>query len=257
MSDDGNIKLERQQGVLHLVIDRPQRKNALTQAMYAALAEAIEEADGSVRAILLSGAGGCFTSGNDLQDFISKPPAGADSPVARFMRALHLTEKPVVAAIQGPAVGIGTTLLLHCDLVYAGQSAQLQMPFANLGLCPEYASSLLLPRLTGHVRAAQLLLLGEAFSASQALEYGLVNQVVDDAQLLDCALQRCRQLAQQPPAAIRHTKRLMKQALREPVEQAMQREMAYFTSGLQSEEFSEAAEAFVEKRQPDFSRFGS
>ncbi|TQV84642.1 enoyl-CoA hydratase [Exilibacterium tricleocarpae] len=256
MSGSDQIEVRQEQGgVLHLIINRPERKNALTMAMYSALAAAIDGAGAGVRVILLSGAGDGFTGGNDLEDFVNNPPAGEDSPVARFMQALYHTEKPVAAAVHGHAVGIGTTLLLHCDLVYAADNARFQMPFVKLGLCPEYASSMILPRIMGHVKAAELLLLGEPFSAAEAAACGIVNREVAAAELLDYARQRCHQLAQLPPAAVRNTKRLMKEVLGEQGQQAIRREMAYFSSGLQSDEFAEAAAAFFEKRPADFSRF--
>lgn len=161
-----HLHIERDGGLLTLRMHRPDKKNALTRAMYAAMAEMLDEAerDPSVRVVLLTGSEACFTSGNDVADFIQAPPTGLNSEVFQFMRALFEFSKPVVAAVAGPAVGIGTTLLLHCDLVYVSRDAQLKMPFVNLGLCPEYGSSLILPRLLGHARAAELLLLGQAFT---------------------------------------------------------------------------------------------
>ncbi len=256
-SKSPNIELYQEGGVLHLVLNRPERKNALTQAMYGALAQAIEMAgeEAGVKALLIRGAGECFTSGNDLEDFMDNPTGIESSSVMRFMQALYLTSKPVVAAIEGAAIGIGTTMLLHCDLVYAAAGTRLQLPFVNLGLCPEYASSLLLPRMLGHLRAAELLFLGESFSAERAEELGLVNQVVSDDELLLIAKERCQFLAQQPPAALRHTKQLLKESWREEGQAVIRREAELFAGSLQSAEFGEAVAAFFEKRNPDFSNF--
>ncbi len=245
-------------GVLIITLNRPSRKNALTGAMYTMLAEAIEcgEQDRTVRVILLTGAGESFCAGNDLEDFArNSPPVDGGGPAATFMRVLFHCDKPVVASVQGHAVGIGTTMLLHCDLVYAGESACFQLPFANLGLCPEYASSLILPRLVGTVKAAELLMMGEPFSAREALDYGIANQVVNDNQLTDFVRERCQHLVAQPPGAIRATKRLLREPQRQQAVDVMAREIALFEEGLKSAEFREAATAFFEKRQPDFSSF--
>lgn len=258
---DGNtdfVQVIRKDGVLHILLNRPERKNALTLAMYQKLADTFAAAreDRSVRVILLSGAEGCFTSGNDLQDFVThKGDLGEEAPTPKFMHELLFCDKPVVAAVQGPAVGIGTTLLLHCDLVYAGQSAFLQMPFARLGVCPEFASSYVLPRMMGHQQAAQLLLFGEPCSAAKAQAVGIVNEVFDDAELLDKAWEKCRQLTQLPASSLRATKQLMKRVIREQAPAVMEVEREYFGQGLKSPEFAEAAAAFKEKRQPDFSKF--
>ena len=251
------VEVERNGHVVHAIIDRPERKNALTLAMYSALSRVLDDADrdGAIRAIVLSGAAGSFTSGNDLSDFLSNRDLAEGHPVLRFMRALSDCRKPVVAAVSGPAIGIGTTLLLHCDLVYAGESARFQTPFASLGLCPEFASSLLLPQRMGHARAAQMLLLGDAIDAQQAVACGLVNAVVPDATLVEHAVSVARRLAAQPPAAIRATKALMREGQRAATMSIMQAEVRDFVVGLQSEEFKEAVNAFFEKRKPDFSRF--
>ncbi len=241
--------------VLHLALDRPEKKNALTRAMYAALAGALNEAadNPKVRAVVLSGRDGVFTAGNDLGDFMMDPPTGPDSPVFRFLQAAASFPKPLFAAIEGPAIGIGTTILLHCDLAYAAPNAVFKMPFVDLGLVPEAASSLLLPRLAGAARAAEMLLFGEAFTAEAAYRVGLVNAVVPDP--VAHALERAAVLAQKPPAAIRQTKALLRHDTAEAIGQAMAHEGAVFVERLESPEAKEAFTAFLEKRPPNFSPF--
>ncbi len=240
-------------GVMTLTFNRPDKKNALTAEMYAALADgfAAAEADPAVRVILLTGAGGAFTAGNDLQDFLARPATGDDAPVSRFLRALASATKPLVAAVQGVAVGVGTTMLLHCDLVYAGESARLSMPFVNLALVPEAASSLLLPRLVGHQKAAELFMFGEPIDARTAREIGLVAEVFNDAALADEVRTRLAKLAAKAPEALRLTKRLMK-APKASVAEQMAEEGAIFRERLQSAEAREAFTAFMEKRAPRF-----
>ena len=246
-------------GILRVEIRRPEKKNALTGPMYAALADAFmaAERDPAVRVVLIHGQAGVFTAGNDLADFLDHPPLSEDppAPVFLFLQAFSTLSKPFVAAVTGPAVGIGTTMLLHCDLAYAGASAKFQLPFVNLGLCPEAASSLLLPALAGHVRAAEILLLGESFGADKALEIGLVNAVLPDAGVLEHALGQARKLAAQPSASVQLTKRLMKRAQAALVEQTMLEEGRHFRMRLLSPEAKEAFSAFLEKRKPDFTRF--
>lgn len=251
------IQTSLQDRVLTLRINRADKKNALTQAMYAALADALKDAEtnNDVRVVLFAGAPDAFSAGNDLQDFLKNPPKGDDAPVARFMRTLAAFPKPVVAAVNGVAVGIGVTLLLHSDLVYAGQNARLQMPFVNIGICPEFASTYILPRLMGHVRAVELAMLGEPFTAAKALEYGLVNAVLPDAELEAHALERARKLAQQPPNALRVTKRLLKRWTLETAQEAIKLEADHFIPMLSQPEALEAMGAFMQKRKPDFSRF--
>jgi|SRR5580765_4474045 enoyl-CoA hydratase/carnithine racemase len=254
-----HIVIEVADGILRIQIDRPDKKNALTAAMYAEMATALERAanDAAVRVVLIHGHAQVFTSGNDLADFRNPPPtpAGEERPVFRFLRGIASAPKPIVAAVTGPAVGVGTTMLLHCDLVYAGEGARFQLPFVNLGLVPEAASSLLLPAALGYQRAAELLLLGEPFSAARARDYGIVTEVVADAQALDIALAAARKLAAKPPAAIRLTKQLMKQGNAAAVAKQMDEEGELFGRQLQSPEAAEAFAAFAEKRAPDFSRF--
>lgn len=251
-----HVRSGREGSTLELTLDRPERKNAITIDMYIALTEALlsASADPAVRSVLISGAEGCFTSGNDLADFSKVEDAGSeDNVIYTFLRELADFPKPVVAAIDGVAVGIGTTLLLHCDLAYCSVESTFKLPFVNLGLCPEYASSYLLPRLVGHVKAAEWLLLGEEFSASQARSAGLVNAVVEDP--LAVAREQCAKLGIQPPKAVRTTKALLKKPTRKRVEQVMSDELHHFAQALQGAEFKEAVSAFFEKRQPDFSRF--
>jgi enoyl-CoA hydratase/carnithine racemase len=235
-------------GILEINLCRPERKNALNQAMYRDLTVAIEEGvqDPQVMVILLAGSCGCFTSGNDLADFANAPEMlNDDNVIVQFMAALTECSKPVVVAVEGPAVGIGTTLLLHVDLVYAAPDASFRLPFVSLGLCPEYASSWLLPRLVGHVRAAEWLLLGEAFSASEAQDAGLINAVVDEP--LAVARSQAQKLARQPPVAVRTAKALMKQPNAEPIKAAMARELLQFAEALQGQEFKKAVSAFFER----------
>ena len=252
-----SIKTATLNGVLTIEIARPEKKNALTLAMYQAMADAIGSAvaDAAVRALLITGQPGVFTSGNDLEDFMQRPPAGEDSPVFRFMRALADCGKPVVAAVTGAAVGIGTTMLLHCDLVYVSDEARLAMPFVGLGLVPEYASSLLVPRLMGQVRAAEKLLLGDPFTGAEAVECGLANAVLPAPEVVPHARRVAERFNALPPGAVRDTKQLLRAPLRVAVESALRAEGEVFTGRLRSPEAKEAFQAFFEKRKPDFSRF--
>jgi enoyl-CoA hydratase/carnithine racemase len=257
-----HLKLSTAAGVLHIRFDRPEKKNAFTAPMYAGIAAALEQArdDAAVRVVLLSGEGGAFTAGNDLQDFMHNPPdlepGPEPGPVVRFMRALAATPKVVVAAVQGPAVGVGATLLLHCDLVLAADNARLSLPFINLGLVPEFGSTLLLPQRIGYLQAAELALLGEAFDAATALRLGLVNRVLPAAELDQAALALAGKLAAKAPEALLLTRRLLKSGGGAGGEALMQRideESGHFARRLRSAEFREAATAFFEKRPPDFS----
>jgi enoyl-CoA hydratase/carnithine racemase len=253
-----HLQIERDGGLLTLRMNRPDKKNALTRAMYAGMAAALDEADAdrSVRAVLLTGGESCFTSGNDVADFIQAPPSGLNSEVFQFMRALFDFGKPVVAAVAGPAVGIGTTLLLHCDLVYVARDAQLKMPFVSLGLCPEYGSSLILPQLLGHARAAELLLLGESFSGEQAAQWGIANQALDDgAAALAKARETALRFLQLAPSAVVDSKRLMRAPGREELRRVIEEEGALFGQRLRSPEAIEALTAFMQRRKADFSRF--
>lgn len=252
-----NIVIEKVQGVLRVEICRPEKRNALTAAMYGRLAEAFQEAasDPAIRVLLLHGQPAAFTAGNDLAEFLNDPPMNEDAPVFRFLEALRLFPKPFLAVVTGVAVGVGTTMLLHGDLVYAGEGAKFQLPFVSLGLCPEAASSLLLPALTGHARAAEIVLLGEPFDAGRAREIGLVNAVLPEAEVLDHALARARQLAAQPPAAVRLAKQLLRRSQAALVAEAMAEEDRQFMARLTSPEAKEAFAAFLGKRKPDFSQF--
>ena len=244
-------------GIATLEIARPEKKNAFTMAMYAAMAEALTaaDADPAVRAVLITGQPGIFTSGNDLDDFMQRPPQDDDSPVFRFMRALMAMEKPVIAAVTGAAVGIGTTLLLHCDLVYVSDEARLAMPFVALGLVPEYASSLLVPRLVGHVKAAEKLMLGDPLTGAEAVEWGLANAVLPPSEVLPHARRMAERFKSLPPEAVRLTKRLMRDADRALVAQTVKTEAELFAQRLRSPEAQEAFQAFFQKRKPDFSKF--
>jgi enoyl-CoA hydratase/carnithine racemase len=246
------ILTECRDGVMLLRIHRPDRKNALTLSMYAALTAALESAtaDPEVRVVVLTGSGDSFTSGNDIADFLAAPPTDADSPVFQFLAALRQFEKPLIAAVTGIAVGIGVTLLLHCDLVYVRAGARMQLPFVNLGLCPEAASSLLLPRLIGYPRAAEWLLLGEPFSAEQALEWGLINEIGADADTtLERALVKAQRLAQQPAAAVRLTKRLLKRSEADAVRETMALEGRHFAERLNAPEAIAALQGFAGRRR--------
>jgi enoyl-CoA hydratase/carnithine racemase len=243
-------------GVLSIAMNRPDKKNALTHAMYAAMADALERAEheAAIRVVLITGTGDAFTSGNDLGDFMSAPPQGEDAPVFRFLRAIASASKPIVAAVNGLAVGVGTTMLLHCDLVYAARSATFTAPFVNLALVPEAASSLLLPQRIGHAKAAELFLLGAKLDAAGAEAAGLVAAVFDDAALAAEAMTRARALAAKAPNAVRLTKALMKRQP-EPVATRMAEEARHFGMQLASPEVREAITAFMQKRAPDFSSF--
>lgn len=254
-----HLLVEREEGLLTLRLNRLPKKNALTRAMYSGMAEVLEQADrdASVRAVLITGGETCFTSGNDVADFIQAPPAGLNSEVFQFMRALFEFSKPVVAAVSGPAVGIGTTLLLHCDLVYVSREASLKMPFVNLGLCPEYGSSLILPRLLGHARAAELLLLGQGFTGEQAAAWGIANQALaDGAATLAKAREMALRFQQLAPSAVTDSKRLMRAPGREELRRVIEEEGALFGQRLRSPEAIEALTAFMQRRAPDFSQFG-
>lgn len=253
MSD---ILIHAEAGVTTLTFNRLERKNAITAAMYAALADTLEAAaaDASVRVVVFQGHETVFSAGNDINDFLQQPPAQEDAPVFRFLRAIATFPKPLLAAVCGPAVGIGTTLLLHCDLVYAGDNAAFSMPFVNLGLCPEAASSLLVPQLLGYHRAAEALLLGEPFMAEAALEVGLVNRVVPPTEANALAQSVARKLAAKSLASLVETKRLMRLGQTDAVLRQMREEGASFGRMLREPAAREAFTAFMERRSPDFSR---
>lgn len=253
MSD---ILQHTENGVLTLTFNRLERKNSITAAMYGALADALEHAaqDSTVRVALIQGHETVFSAGNDIGDFLNKPPSTQDSPVYRFLRGIASFEKPLIAAVAGPAVGIGTTMLFHCDLVYAGDNAAFSMPFVNLGLCPEAASSLLVPRMFGYHRAAEALLLGEPFFAEAAQEVGLVNRVLPPTEVNGYAQAQARKLAAKPLTSLIETKRLMKDGQQAEVLAQMALEGQSFGRMLREPAAREAFGAFVEKRKPDFSK---
>ena len=242
-------------GVMTLTINRLDRKNSITAVMYAAMADALAaaEQDSAVRVLVIQGHETIFSAGNDISDFLNKPPSRADAPVFRFLYGISSFSKPIVAAVCGPAVGIGTTLLLHCDLIYAGDNAAFSMPFVNLGLCPEAASSLLVPQLMGYPRAAEALLLGEPFSAETALDIGLINRIVPPAEVSALAQQQARKLVAKPLASLIETKRLMKKGNASVVAERIAQEGASFGRMLGEPAAQEAFSAFMQKRKPDFS----
>jgi enoyl-CoA hydratase/carnithine racemase len=248
------VVLTSTDGVLEIRLNRPEKKNALTRAMYETASAALEQADtdSSIRVALLTGTGDTFTSGNDIKDFQSRGATTGPRGGSRFLPVISSMRKPLIAAVNGAAVGVGTTMLLHCDLIVAARSARFVMPFTSLALIPEAASTLLVPRLLGHQRASALLLLGEPLDAVMALEWGLVNRVVDDRMLMETAREIGRRLAALPPEAVRLTKQLMRHG--EPtVAGRIKEEMAIFSERLASAEAQEAFAAFMDKRKPDFS----
>lgn len=251
-----HISVSTNNRVFTIRMDRQEKKNALTRGMYLAMVEALDLADNDpgVRVIVISGTDDCFTAGNDLVDFANAQP-GESSPAILYLQTLAGAQKPVLAAVSGVAVGIGTTMLLHCDLVYAAASARFQLPFVNLGLCPEAASSLILPALMGQHHAAELLFLGDPFTAQTAKDLGIVNQVVEPGDLLSTVAARAQQLAEKPPASMRATKALLKQATAAGITDTMARETRQFAELLQGPEAKEAMAAFLQRRKPDFSRF--
>jgi enoyl-CoA hydratase/carnithine racemase len=251
-----NINKAVLNGVATIEIARPGKKNALTLEMYQEMTDAVSAAtkDSTVRALLISGQPGVFTSGNDLEDFMQRPPTSEDSPVFRFMNTLADCEKPVVAAVTGAAVGIGTTMLLHCDLVYVSDEARLAMPFVALGLVPEFASSLLIPQLMGRAKAAQLLLLGEPFTGADAVEFGIANAVLPPDEVVPYARRVAERFNTLPAGAVRDAKRLMRTATKDVIAQTIRNEAALFATRLRSPEAQEAFQAFFQKRKPDFSK---
>jgi enoyl-CoA hydratase/carnithine racemase len=251
-----DILTQVRDAIMVVELNRPDKKNALTSEMYSLLADALKKAEGdpAVRAIVIHGKPDVFTAGNDLEDFMKRPPQGEDTPVFRFLDAASRAEKPLIAAVNGAAVGIGTTLLLHCDLVYAGDNARFRLPFASLGLVPEFASSYLLPMVAGYHRAAELLLLGEPFGPDVALAAGFVTRVVPAAQTLDTAMEAARKVAALPAKSVRITKALLKGAHAAAVRNQLQLEGRHFREMLSEPAAREALAAFIEKRKPDFSR---
>lgn len=252
------IEVESHGAVVRIAMNRPEKKNALTAEMYVSLSEAVEKAeqDPGIRVLLLHGKGDAFTAGNDLQDFLQKPWKGqATPPAVRFIHAVAHAKKPIVAAVHGLVVGVGTTILLHCDLVYAAEETRFMMPFINLGIVPEAASTVLLPLLIGRQRAAELFMLAAPLGAQRAYDVGLVNAVLPLNQLLPKAQEVGESLASKPAAALRATKELMRRPYQTEIERALREEVAVISERLESAETREALAAFLEKRKPDFSKF--
>ena len=254
-----SIKTATLNGVATIEIARPDKKNAITVDMYQAMADALNAAaaDNAVRAVLITGQPGIFTAGNDLEDFLQRPRQGdgLDAPVFRFMRALAGIDRPVVAAVTGAAIGIGTTMLLHCDFVFVSDEARLAMPFTSLGLVPEFASSLIAPRLLGNAKAAEKLLLGEPIRPEEAVELGIANAVLPAAEVVPHARRIAERFNALPPGAVRDTKRLLRRVDAAAIEQAIAIEAQTFSERLSSAEAKEAFTAFLQKRKPDFSKF--
>jgi enoyl-CoA hydratase/carnithine racemase len=251
MSD---IITERSGNILRIQLNRPEKKNAMTVAMYITLADLLNDAakDDQIRVVLWHGAGDSFSAGNDIEDFLKNPPGPGESPQARSIEALINFDKPIVAAVQGAAIGGGTTMLTHCDFVFAGESAKFQMPFVNLAVVPEFGTSYSVPARIGYLRAAELVLLGLPVDAKRAAELGLVTRVVADEQLLPTATAAAQQLAVKPPAALQSCKRLMRSSTRELLERAVKLENEEFSVRVRSAEAKEAFTAFIEKRKPNF-----
>jgi len=250
------IITEYSESILRVVLNRPSKRNAMTSSMYVALAEIFSEAakDERTRVVLWHGAGEAFCAGNDVEDFLKNPPGPGESPQARLMNALIDFDKPLIAAVRGAAIGGGTTMLTHCDFVYAGESAKFLMPFVDLAVVPEFGSSLAVPATIGHVRAAELLLLGSRFDARRAADLGFVTQVVSDQNVLATAMETAQKLAAKPAAALQASKRLLKRPFREQTKAAMKAENEAFSVHVRSDDAKEALNAFLEKRRPDFSK---
>ncbi len=252
-----SIRTATLNGVATIEIARPEKKNALTAAMYLAMAEAIAAAvaDPAVRAVLITGQPGIFTSGNDIEDFMQRPFDGAETPPFVFMKALLGCDKPVIAAVTGAAIGIGTTLLLHCDFVYVSDEARLAMPFVSLGLVPEFAASLVVPQLMGNVRAAEKLLLGDPFTGAEAVECGIASAVLPSAEVAPHARRVAERFNALPPGAVQESKRLLRRGRSQAVLETIAVEGEIFARRLRSPEAQEAFSAFFQKRKPDFSKF--
>ncbi|MGY8785877.1 MAG: enoyl-CoA hydratase [Pseudomonadales bacterium] len=250
-SADKNIKYSIDGKVFVIEINRPEKKNALLPGMYTALAAGLHQAneDASVNVALIRGADDCFTSGNDVSSFLASNTPTADRPSVTFMNALNESKKPIVAAISGLAIGIGTTLLFHCDLIYASENCFLQLPFTRLGLCPEAGSSYLLPKQIGHVRASELLLLGGRFSAAKAKEYGIINEVLPQDQYLVHAMEKARELAALPADSVQSSKELIKRGQQGTVADTIGVELEEFSRLLQTPDAQAVVEAFLNKKK--------
>jgi len=252
-----SIKTATLNGVATIEIARPEKKNAITGAMYQQMADALTAAtaDAAVRAVLITGQPGIFTSGNDIEDFMKRPPGTTESPAFVFMKALIGCDKPVIAAVTGAAIGIGTTMLLHCDFVYVSDEARLAMPFVSLGLVPEFASSLIVPQLMGNVRAAEKLLLGDPFTGADAVDCGIANAVLPAGEVVNHARRIAERFNALPPGAVRESKTLMRRARTQTTLETIAVEGEIFGRRLRSPEAQEAFSAFFQKRKPDFSKF--
>jgi enoyl-CoA hydratase/carnithine racemase len=248
------IITDRSESILRVELNRPAKKNAMTSRRYVALADIFNEAakDDGTRVVLWYGVGDSFCAGNDVEDFLQNPPGPGESPQSKLENALVEFDKPLIAAVQGAAIGGGTTMLTHCDFVYAGESAKFQMPFVNLALVPEFGSSLSIPARIGHLRAAELILLALPFDAKRAADLGLVTQVVPDQKLLATATETAKKLAAKPGGALRASKRLMKRPFFEQIKSALKTENEEFSVQVRSEDAKEALRAFLEKRPPHF-----
>ncbi len=251
-----DIETRKQNGILTIEFNRPDKKNSITAAMYRMMADAIQdgEEDRTVRVLLFCGKPDIYTAGNDLEDFMNTKSDVADRPVAQFIRHLSLATKPVIAAVSGMAIGIGVTMLLHCDQIYAARGAKFSMPFAKLGLCPEFASSRLLPQIVGYQRAAELLFFGEPFTAEQAFDMGLVNKVLPAEELMPYAQTQAARLAVLPPTSLRVTKQLLKARHSGAITEQIAEENRHFSALLQEPAAKEAFAAFFERRKPDYSK---
>ena len=250
-----HIKLTTQDGVLEITFARPDKKNALSNAMYRKASDALENAqtDNSIRVVLLSSEGDAFTSGNDISDFAGAAAGGAEElQASRFIRMLAQAEKPLIAAVPGLAVGVGTTMLLHCDLVFVAEGAKLSAPFVNLALVPEAASSLLLTARIGHARAFAMFAMGEALSGTEAFNLGIANKVLPKDDVIPAARTAARALAQKPLGAVVATKKLMRES--EAIAERMAMESKIFGERLLSAEAREAFSAFAERRPPNFTK---
>ncbi|MFI4917935.1 MAG: enoyl-CoA hydratase/isomerase family protein [Legionellales bacterium] len=241
-------------GILNIKLNRPEKKNAINASMYDAIANSINDAvkDKNIHVIVISAVGDTFSAGNDLNDFLQNPPGPGDSPQAKLMEAFINCKKPIVAAVQGSAVGSGTTMLTHCDFIYASENAKFQMPFINLALVPEFGTSFSLPRQIGYLNAAELILLGKFFDVNRALQLGLITQIVPEHLLIETAMKTAGELAKKPSSALQACKTLMKQSSEQGMKDAIKAELKEFSVRLHSKDTKEAINAFLEKRQPHF-----
>ena len=251
-----DIISERSGNILRIQLNRPAKKNAMTLAMYNTMADLLNNAakDNQIRVVLWHGAGDSFSAGNDIEDFLKNPPGLGKSPQARLIEALINFDKPIVAAVQGAAIGGGTTMLTHCDFVLAGESAKFRMPFVDLAVVPEFGTSYSVPARIGYLRAAELILLGLPFDVHRAAALGLVTRVVSDRELLATATDIARKLAEKAPRALQGCKRLMKSSTRDELDRAVELENEEFSVRVRSAEAKEAFNAFLEKRRPNFAK---